>query len=95
MARKRLAQYTRQEISDLCGKHGLALCGFAPFGDCRSIRIRLDMARAQIASLTATADSWAEVQPDEPLIKSLRREAAAWQYAVSQGEALLARELAK
>jgi hypothetical protein len=88
--------YTRKEIADIDGgKTALALCGYEPFGDVQSIRHRLDAARAQVNKLITNADELAKTLPGDEYVTLFRREARVWQYAIRQGEKLLASELAK
>lgn len=86
--------FTEAQIGDIDGgKTALVLCGYGPFGDCQSIRHRLDAARAQRKKVTENADELAKHLPRDEFVKLWRREAKVWTYAIKQGEALLAREL--
>ncbi len=88
--------YTRKEISDIDGaKTALVLCGYGPFGDCQSIRYRLDEAHAQVIKLLTNADELAKTLPQDEYVALFRNEARIWQYAIRQGEKLLATEMAK
>lgn len=88
-----MKKITRKEIGSVCGEHALALCGFAPFGDCQSIRHRLDMARAKVKQLTSNANELQRCIPGDEYVAIFRREAAIWAYAIGKGEKLLKKEL--
>lgn len=89
-------KFTRKVIGNIdCGKTALALSGFVPFGDCNSIRIRLEAAKAQLKQLTENADYLEKALPGDEYIALFRHEARVWEYAIKQGEALLLRELKK
>lgn len=87
--------FTKDVIGDIDGGGtALALTGHAPFGDCTSIRHRLDAARAQLKKVTENADELAKHMPNDEFVTLWRHEAKVWAYAIKKGEALLARELA-
>lgn len=91
---KATATFTEREIGDIDGGgSALVLCGYGPFGDCQSIRYRLDFARAQVKKITDNADELERCLPGDKIVKMWRREVEIWKYAIEQGEKLLAREL--
>lgn len=88
--------FTKEVIGNIdCGGTALALTGHAPFGDCTSIRIRLDAARDQLKKITSNADELAKYDANDELVILWRHEAKVWEYAIRKGEALLASELLK
>ncbi len=72
------------------GGTALVLCGYTPFGDCRSIRHRLDMVRSQIIKLNKNiheAESYLSNNYD--IIIGWRREVKIWEFVLAKGEKLL------
>lgn len=92
-----MKKFTKKQIGDIeGGKTALVLCGYGPFGDCQSIRHRLDAARARIIELCNNLkQSKPCLPPDDEIIVAWENEIEVLEYAVVQGEKLLARELKK
>lgn len=86
---------TREQIAAIDGaRTALALTGHAPFGDCQSIRHRLDAARAQARELEESINIFSgNLPPGDTILSKWMREVRVWKYAIQEGEKLLAREL--
>ena len=92
---KKTVGFTKEEIEAIdCGKTALALCGFLPFGDCNSIRHRLNAARSQAIKLEQQIKETEPYLPRDEILALFKHELKVWKYAIAQGEMLLERELA-
>lgn len=90
-------KFSEEQIGNIDGgKTALVLCGYGPFGDCQSIRHRLDAARAQKKKLEEILpDSIRIFGPKDQYVVEWKRELKIWKYAIVEGEKLLKRELKK
>lgn len=91
---KKLPKFTKAQIGTIDGgTTAMALCGYAPFGDCQSIRYRLDWATAKMKSLKEYLVDMRKHMPEDVITKMWEHEVEIWEYVIPQGEKLLSREL--
>lgn len=85
-----MKKFTKKEIGNIDGgRTALALCGYIPFGDCNSLRIRLHDTRARIESLTRLIKENESEPIVQDIVNTWKRELSILKHAVEEGEKLL------